>query len=396
MGTALLPLTAALRPPAAPPLRTLRAQLLVNLGFVTSAAVLLVGITTALLAGADLGAAAWSLVALWAGSTAVFALFGVHLVDRLLIQPLSALSAEADTLAAGNLGAPTASYGSAELAHLAGRYHSMAADLLDVQSQIVRVEKLAGIGSLAAGVAHEVRNPLGAHATYVDVLRNRGAEAEIVDEMRHAVDRIERTVASLLDYARPGVAADTADLGAAVRTAVDFLDAQGALRGHELTLHVDDAPLTLRGDRHAIEQVAVNFILNAAAAAPASRIAIAVRALRFEPRHRTAVRCTDGTTGGPPPSRGFIARPRRAEIPAGTEGVFLVVADDGPGVSDAHRERIFDPFFTTKEPGRGVGLGLAIVARTVHDAGGLVWVDRAREGGAAFKVFLPYAPARAA
>ena len=65
-------------------------------------------------------------------------------------------------------------------------------------------------------------------------------------------------------------------------------------------------------------------------------------------------------------------------------------------MSDAHRERIFDPFFTTKEPGRGVGLGLAIVARTVHDAGGLVWVDRAREGGAAFKVFLPYAPARAA
>ena len=395
MGTALLPLTAPSRS-AAPPLRTLRAQLLVNLGFVTSAAVLLVGITTALLAGADLQATAWGLAALWAGSTAVFALFGVHLVDRILIQPLAALSTEADTLAAGNLAAPAASYESAELAHLAGRYRTMAADLLDVHSQIVRVEKLAGIGSLAAGVAHEVRNPLGALGTYLEVLRNRGAETEVVDEMRHAVDRIERTVASLLDYARPGTSGDTADLGAAVRTAIDFLDAQGALRGHPLELHVDDAPLTMRGDRHAIEQVAVNFILNATAAAPAARIWVAVRALRFEPRHRTAIRCTDGTTGGPPPARGFIARPRRAEIPAGTPGVFLVVADDGPGVPDAHRERIFDPFFTTKEPGRGVGLGLAIVARTVHDAGGLVWVDRAREGGAAFKVFLPSAPVRAA
>ena len=75
----------------------------------------------------------------------------------------------------------------------------------------------------------------------------------------------------------------------------------------------------------------------------------------------------------------------------GTPGAVLYVADDGPGVADADRDRIFDPFFTTKPPGEGTGLGLAIVARTVHDAGGVVWVDRAREGGAVFKVFLPLA-----
>ena len=69
----------------------------------------------------------------------------------------------------------------------------------------------------------------------------------------------------------------------------------------------------------------------------------------------------------------------------------LFVADDGPGVPEADRERIFDPFFTTKDPGQGTGLGLAIVARTVHECGGTVWVDRAREGGAVFKVFLPIA-----
>jgi signal transduction histidine kinase len=69
----------------------------------------------------------------------------------------------------------------------------------------------------------------------------------------------------------------------------------------------------------------------------------------------------------------------------------LFVADNGPGVAEADRERIFDPFYTTKEPGQGTGLGLAIVARTVHESGGVVWVDRAREGGAVFKVFLPLA-----
>ena len=67
----------------------------------------------------------------------------------------------------------------------------------------------------------------------------------------------------------------------------------------------------------------------------------------------------------------------------------LYVADDGPGVPDEDRERIFDPFFSTKDPGKGVGLGLAMVVRTVHESGGVVWVDRAREGGAIFKVFLP-------
>jgi C4-dicarboxylate-specific signal transduction histidine kinase len=73
-------------------------------------------------------------------------------------------------------------------------------------------------------------------------------------------------------------------------------------------------------------------------------------------------------------------------------GTLLIVADEGPGVPEADRERVFDPFFTTKAPGDGTGLGLAIVARAVHDAGGVVWVDRAREGGAVFKALFPGVP----
>ena len=67
------------------------------------------------------------------------------------------------------------------------------------------------------------------------------------------------------------------------------------------------------------------------------------------------------------------------------------MADSGPGVPPDERDLIFDPFYTTKAPGAGTGLGLAIVQRTVHELGGIVWVDDAREGGAAFKVFLPQA-----
>jgi C4-dicarboxylate-specific signal transduction histidine kinase len=69
--------------------------------------------------------------------------------------------------------------------------------------------------------------------------------------------------------------------------------------------------------------------------------------------------------------------------------VLIFVADSGAGIPAADRDKVFEPFYTTKEPGRGTGLGLAIVARVVFDMGGVVWLEQAREGGAAFKIFLP-------
>ena len=382
------------------PRPSLRLQLLFQLVFLASAAVGLAGLVTVLLAGGDPAELLVPLAGVWAGSTAVFVLFGAHLMHRYVLGPIAELSAEADQLAAGTVPAVPAAYESRELEHLAGRYRAMAENLLDAQSHVVRVEKLAGIGRLAAGVAHEVRNPLGAIGTYAEVLRNRGADPGIVDEMRAAVDRIERIVASLLDYSKPGSASGSADAGAALRSAADFLSKQGALRGHQLSVEVDPALPPVRGDRHAIEQVVVNLLLNARDAAPATRIWAGARAHQLEARHREAARAGEAAAGvhgngsgarngSGAAARDFVPRPRRADLPAGTHGALLVVADDGPGIADADRERIFDPFFTTKDPGKGTGLGLAIVARTVDSAGGIVWVDRAREGGAAFKVFLP-------
>jgi signal transduction histidine kinase len=113
----------------------------------------------------------------------------------------------------------------------------------------------------------------------------------------------------------------------------------------------------------------------------------------FEPGPRDGGRRDDPGSGEAPERRRWASRPRRRDLAPGTPGAMLYVADAGPGVPEADRERIFDPFFTTKPPGEGTGLGLAIVARTVYDAGGVVWVDRAREGGAVFKVFLPLAGA---
>jgi signal transduction histidine kinase len=379
--------------------RSLRTELLVSLGFVTSAAVLLVGLTTLVLLGGNLREALWPLIGLWAGNTVVFVLFGVYLVRRLVIRPIEVLTAEADVLAAGGQ-PPGTAYETRELSDLSARYREMADELLDVQSHVVRVEKLAGLGTLAAGVAHEIRNPLGALGTYVEVLERRGADAGVAAEMHEAIGRIDRIVQGLLDYARPagpraGVERQNmgqADLNAAVATAAEFLRRQGLLRERQLEVRLERGLPCVPGNRHGLEQVVINLLVNAAQACPNGALAVGTVRQVYQPKHRAAARHEPLAYGGTV-GRRWTSRPRRRDLPPGTPGAILYVADAGPGVADADRERIFDPFFTTKPPGEGTGLGLAIVARTVEDAGGMVWVDRAREGGAVFKVFLPFAGA---
>ena len=379
------------------PGRSLRTELLVSLGFVTSAAVLLVGLTTVLLLGGDVREAAWPLIGLWIGNTAVFVLFGAYVVHRAVIRPLAVLAAEADILADGGRPAPTA-YETRELAELSARYRAMAEDLLDVHSHVVRVEKLAGLGRLAAGVAHEVRNPLGALGTYVEVLRRRGSDPDVTAEMHEAIVRVDRIVQGLLDYARTGradpgpvgAASDATDLNGAVTTAVGFLQRQGLLRERDLAVSLEPGLPCVQGDRHALEQVVINLLMNAAQASKNGMIRVGTARRPFG-REAGGARRTDGAAAAGHGRQGWLSRPRRRDLAPGTAGAILYVADGGPGVPDEDRERIFDPFFTTKPPGEGTGLGLAIVARTVYDAGGVVWVDRAREGGAVFKAFLPLA-----
>jgi len=375
---------------------SIRTALLLEMGFVTSSAVAMVGLTTILIAGSDLRITLASLLLLWLGSTLVFVLFGGYAVHRLVIGPIRRLAAEADALALGEFPAHTPQE-TAELELLATRYRAMAENLLDVQSQVVRVEKLAGLGRLAAGVAHEVRNPLGALGSYVEVLQRRGADPKVTGDMHQAIERIERIVQGLVDYARPGLNGRAVqkpasiDLNAAVRTVLDFLGAQGMLREHALELSLEPDLPRVSGNQHLLEQVVINLVVNACQASPRGRLAVGTRAKVLGTSRRTAAR--DSDNGGRPAEtdRTWSPEPRRLELPPGTRGAMLFVADDGPGVSEADRERVFDPFFTTKEPGQGTGLGLAIVARTVHECGGTVWVDRAREGGAVFKVFLPTA-----
>jgi two-component system NtrC family sensor kinase len=373
-------------------MRSLRTLLLVNLGLFTAAALLLVSLSAVVLADGD--GAVGTAIALWyaAGALVVFLVFGAILVKRIVLVPLTDLARTADALAEGATPVPEQQFEGREFKELEERFRAMATKLLDAQGQVVRAEKLAAIGRLSAGLAHEIRNPLGALNTYVEVLYQRGVDAAVVDAMHHEVERMDRIVAGLLDYARSRPTNRAAsDLVVAARSTIEFLTRQGALKGHGVELAADqDAPM-VGADPHDLEQVLVNLILNARDALPGGKIVVGVH------RHRPGARrrVSDEYDSQAEPRRRDVKAPLRPSGPVAYDGTLLIVADEGKGVPEEDRARIFDPFFTTKGPGEGTGLGLAIVARAVHDAGGVVWVDQAREGGAVFKALFPAVPAPA-
>ncbi len=373
--------------PAKPALRT---ELLFYLSFLAAAA-LLVGVATMLVATSFAPERTFVLVLLLVAlEVGVFLVFGRYLVNRLVLWPLGRLVATADAVADGDLGRRAPDAETRDFATLAERLNRMTDHLLDAQGQLVRSEKLASIGRLAAGIAHEVGNPLGAIGTYVEVLRRRGADPEVVTGVTRELERLDRIVRGLLDYARPQEEAlAPLDAGAVAQGAYGLLEAQGALKAVRARLEIaPDVPHML-GRAHLLEQAVVNLVLNALDAAPSGMVVLGVRAWAYESRRAVLKRSSDPERASFP--RDPASRPARTDFVAGQPGVLVYVADSGPGVPPQDRERIFDPFFTTKEPGRGTGLGLAIVARAVHDMGGVVWVDTAREGGAAFKMFFPEA-----
>ena len=343
---------------------SLRTELLFNLGFLAAGALLL-AVPSAAIASrvGQTGVGVVLLAALIVADVAIFIVFGRYLVARLITRPVDALVAATGAVADGELSRRAAPAGTREFDRLAASVNRMTDRLLDAQGLLVRAEKLASVGRLAAGVAHEIGNPLAAIGNYVEVLRRRGADPELVASVEREAARIDAIVRSLLDYARPRSGQrDVLDVADVVAGAVALLDAQGVLRGVAVEVRPEPGLPAVRGDRSDLEQVFVNLLLNAVdATGPGGAVRV-------------------GLAAGP-------AQP--AGAPSSSRTVTVTVDDSGSGIPADLRERVFDPFFTTKEPGRGTGLGLAIVQRIVHDHGGRVDVGTGALGGAAFTVTLP-------
>jgi len=379
--------------------------------FATAAAIL-----PALFLARTLEAAGFSLgmLLILAGvAVAVFITAVNLLARRWVLKPLSDVAATAESIADGRTDLRVPERGLEEIASVGRAFNRLTDRMLqdrtrleenvrsldetnvrlnEAQRDLVQSEKMASLGHLAAGVAHEIGNPLGALLGYVSLQKRRGGDAEILEGMEREARRIDRILRELLDYARPGTALrEPLDVNASIDRVVALLRGQGWLTGIEVRLELETALPPVLGDGHRLDQVFVNLLRNAESAmAGAGSIVIRSRLDRYQTSRPVPVRRADDPPGvNYSHLRRALDRRGGPEMAPGSEVVRVTVSDSGPGIPEDRLGQIFDPFFTTKAPGEGIGLGLAIVAGAIADLGGRVDVGSGPQGGAAFDLWIP-------
>jgi two-component system sensor histidine kinase HydH len=252
----------------------------------------------------------------------------------------------------------------AEATRIEARKHQEAAEQLakanqqlrEAEATVRRTERLAALGQLSAGLAHEIRNPLSTIKTSAEMLaQNVPSDNALAHEMAgfisSEVDRTNALVTRFLDFARPlAVRVEKTDLAQLIdRAVVEIEKHSPPLDVSIYKNYAPDIPPFLL-DGQLMERVMYNLLLNAAQASPPQGT-VTVKTRQFD------------------------------------ETVEIDVIDRGPGIEPKHLESIFNPFFTTKP--RGVGLGLAIVSKIVDEHGGKITVESEPGEGSVFRVYLP-------
>ena len=322
-------------------------------------------------------------------------------VQRLVYRPLRDLEEGAARLASGNLDQPIPVRSADEFGRLATSFNDMTAALRNsraelhewghtleqrverrteqlrrAQAEAARGEKLASVGQLASGVAHELNNPLTGILTFSSLLRQKlpdgSQDAEDVDLVIRETKRCAGIIKRLLDFARDKPPEKTfSDLNRIIEDTVRLVERQAHVRDIEIALDLDRTLPPIWADADQIKQVVMNMLINAQHA--------------IEEKGTITVR-----------SR----RAAEAKSPeAGVEPVPMVefaVIDTGCGIPEKNLRRIFDPFFTSKGVGQGTGLGLSVSHGIVQAHGGLIEVESKVGEGSTFRVFLPIDPQVAA
>ena len=312
---------------------------------------------------------------------------GSFILSRIVIKPISRLLAATEKITGGQYGQQVRVSGSAELARLADSFNDMSTNLLQKEQEVnrhvaalemantelrqareeaIRTEKMASIGLLAAGMAHEIGTPLASIMGYAELAAGEQLDNNTIQDYARRISddcaRIDRIVRGLLDYSRLRVTTvESCDISRLVVATVEMLSQQGALKDISLATDCDEKIPEVCVDPHQLQQVLINLILNSRDAMPAGG--------------KLAVR----------------VKPDNSRMLPGQETSCLRidVQDIGSGIPEEHLKRIFDPFFTTKPPGKGTGLGLAISARIIEGFGGKIEVQSRTGEWTCFSLWLP-------
>jgi two-component system NtrC family sensor kinase len=323
------------------------------------------------------------------------------LVHRLVYRPLRDLETGAKKLAAGNLDEPIPVRSVDEFGQLAGSFNAMTAALRDTQNKLresartleqkvedrtrqlrvaeaesVQREKLAAVGLLASGIAHELNNPLTGVLTFSYLIRDKlppgSPDAEDMDLVIRETKRCASIIRRLLDFARQKAPEKKfTDLNKVIEETARFIERPAHLNDIIITMELAQDLPQLWIDENQIKQVVLNVLVNAQQA-------------------------TEG--GGSITVRTRVCPEPVAPEPgaAAVRMVEIAVIDTGCGIPAKDLQRIFDPFFTSKEVGKGTGLGLSVSHGIVKAHGGTIKVESAVGEGSTFCIYLPIQPHEAA
>ncbi len=297
-----------------------------------------------------------------------------QLMTQRVGRPLKEMEESMEAVAAGRLTQLDMKAEDREIASLTQAFNHVLRELELRQGQLVRSEKLAALGTMLSGVAHELNNPLSNIGTFTQILAEEvsAGETAYLKELIEQIDaetwRARHIVRSLLDYARDReFKREPIPLAALVNETLRLMRGRIA---SEAIVNVDiPADLEVPGDRQRLQQVLINLLSNALVAIDtAGEIAISAR-------HAVAHR-----------ERGKLVF---GQCPDQAESIEILLRDNGHGIPADVLPRIFDPFFTTKEVGQGIGLGLFIVFEIIEEHGGCIAVESEIGRGTTFRIQLP-------
>jgi C4-dicarboxylate-specific signal transduction histidine kinase len=299
------------------------------------------------------------------------------LLAQCITKPIPQLVRGVNEVAKGNYQHAIAVTSRDEIGHLAQRFTELQGALRDyiaslaeekhhleeantlleaTQEQLIRSEKLAAVGQLAAKIAHEVNNPLATIKTSLALvckrLSNEDRNKERLHIIEEEIERIARIMQQLLNYSRPCSDIAVLQVNEVIRHLVQFVHGDLAARQIECRLELAEDLPPIRMSLDQLKQVLLNLIKNAQDAMPQGG----------------TLWCKTTSQAG---------------------GLCIHVADTGSGIVPEHRQLVFEPFFTTKKHGEGMGLGLSVCANIIKSAGGTIEIDSEPGKGTVCRVFLP-------
>jgi two-component system NtrC family sensor kinase len=277
--------------------------------------------------------------------------------------------------------------------------------LKQAQEELIRTEKLASIGRFAAGVAHEVGNPLGAILGYASILGKEGIHREEAQDylkrIEKEIERINRIVRELLDFSRPSkFEIRDIEVNAVLKNTLSLLSHQKTFKNIETQLELEpDLPM-IKGDESQLSQVFINIMLNAIDAMPeGGYLKIQTENLIVEKFFGDDFQPLYLPRRKGDPKESDYSQLRKSDpfsalftkFSKGDRLVKIRISDTGGGIEPENLERIFDPFFTTKETDKGTGLGLSISLSIIESMNGRIRVESEVGKGSAFEIYFPVA-----